>query len=266
MQGSSTWAERMKRKLIIALIVCLVLAALVPLGIQAWALAVLRGEGRQRISVSWESPNEHLHAAASHVHLELPSWRPLTIEILQRPVDTDRLVFALHWVPRTLQSIRIKPQHTVDALKLYGVSMRFHDLEYLEMEGAEVDDAAFAKLSRLPRLKGIFLDALPGQLPDEIACSTTLEVLSVKKAHGAAPFTKAYAFPNLRRLHVAETNMTLEEVMAFNWAHPSLESLSVGCRAGASRQELIAWAELIKRQVPRLQQLQVSSGQVFVSR
>jgi hypothetical protein len=134
------------------------------------------------------------------------------------------------------------------------------------MEGAEVDEAAFAKLAGLPRLKGLFLDALPGQLPDEMACSTTLEVLSVKKAPGATTFTKVYAFPHLRRLHVAETNMTLEEVMAFSWTHPSLESLSVGCRAGASRQELIVWAEVIKRQVPRLQQVQVSSGRVFVSR
>lgn len=255
-----------KRKLIVALIACLVLVAVVPLGLKAWAVSVLRGEGRQRIGVTWHAPNEHLRVAASRVHLELPSWRPLAMEILQRPVDTDRLVLALHWVPRTLQSIRIKPQDTLDALKLYGVSMRFHDLEYLEMEGAEVDDAAFAKLARLPRLKGIFLDALPGQLPDEIACSATLEVLSVKKVPGAATFTRVYALPHLRRLHVAETNMTLEEVMAFNWAHPSLESLSVGCPAGATRQELIAWAELIKRQVPRMQQVQVSSGQVFVSR
>jgi hypothetical protein len=256
----------MKRKRIIALIAFLVLMALMPLGIQAWAVAVLRGEARQRISVTWESPNEHLRVAASRVRLDLPRWRPLTMEILQRPVDTDRLVLALHWVPRTLQSIRIKPQHTLDALRLYGVSMRFHDLEYLEMEGAEVDDAAFAKLARLSRLKGISLDALPGQVPNEIACSTTLEVLSVKKLPGTTTFTKMYAFPNLRRLHVGETNMTLAEVMAFNWTHPSLESLSVGCRAGASRQELIAWAALIKRQIPRLQQLQVSSGQVFVSR
>lgn len=252
----------MKRRLLLLLctITCLTLLALVPLAMSTRALSILRAEEGHRTKVTWGIPKPlRQQYLEKYITPKTFKWMPYSVTIDGSVSNADQLAAALRWLPWTVKSMRILIHDDADAIKMYHGAMHLDELEHLTFTGAELDAKSMAELERLPRLKTLNIQWAPDDLRAFPKMPALEHMFISMKTVRPESLKKMYACPKLKHLQVLGTSMTLAELRAFDWRHPSLEYLALG-NVQSTDAELRALLADIRKQAPTLRVLYMNNG------
>lgn len=146
--------KRNRRLIIVTLALCGLLG-LIPLGMQVWAVSVLKAEAREEtLGIAWNADRYSVWLAKASL-IKDAKCHPVIITLFGEPRDANRLARAIPWA-RHLYSIRIHNEQSSVAA-LCEAATKVPGLRVLQISDTMLDKASVASLSKLTNLEALHI-------------------------------------------------------------------------------------------------------------